>query len=46
MKKCSKCGRIKRRSSFYDDKRASDGKYSTCKDCAREISNKSYAKTK
>ena len=39
-KVCSKCGKEKGLGEFYSDKRARDGKMSTCKVCHREGSRK------
>ena len=50
MKKCSKCGKIKPISDFWNSKRYRDKKYPSCKECQRkttrawEKANKEYLK--
>lgn len=36
MKRCTVCGEIKPLDDYFRDKRASDGRYSSCKPCQRE----------
>ena len=39
LKKCSKCGDIKRLSEYYKNKRTKLGVYSYCKSCHKSITN-------
>jgi len=43
-KQCSKCGRKKKLSDFYNAKRYKDGKYPSCKECQAKATKKSILK--
>ncbi|HUV88182.1 MAG TPA: hypothetical protein VMY80_00890 [Anaerolineae bacterium] len=43
-KQCATCGRDLPRSSFYRDRRKSDGLYSECKDCVKARRTRDIAK--
>lgn len=45
MKKCAHCGRTLPQTSFYKNKKSSDGLQSYCKECAKASSRKTYQKS-